>query len=235
MKQNKGIDYSQGLIWAAALVGMIRYAAAFLASDMGQIVGVASEIITWLLGGSGFFMGLLSTFGTAYLFDGWRRKMPASGVVWAFKFKVLTLFVFAAFFFELVILVPFTVSRMQHNSMTDVLQNGVWWWSIAVNIMPLLLIGGVSVGNQIVTVESGQMTGQLTGQKADTNGQKEDNSKPSADVSDWRKAKKKLTGQQIAAIAKMSTGEIQKVYGVESRTARRWRKAAQDETTPPFP
>jgi hypothetical protein len=70
MKNNKGIDYSTGLIWAAALVGMIRYAAAFLASDVGIITGVYSEWITFLLGLSGFAMGLLSTFGTAYLFDG---------------------------------------------------------------------------------------------------------------------------------------------------------------------
>ena len=157
----KGRDLSSELIWAAALVGMIRYAAAFLASDVGQIMGITSEIITVLLGVSGFAMGILGTFGTTYLFDGWRKKMPASGQRWAFKFNVLTGFVVLAFVCELAILVPFTVSRMEHTTMSAILGGGVWWWSTAVNIMPMLLLGGVSVGNQVVSVSS-QDAGNIT-------------------------------------------------------------------------
>src|SRR5688572_24100568 len=127
MTKQKGHDYSTMLIWAAGLVGMIRYAAAFLASDVGEIIGVTSQVITVLLGISGFAMGILGTFGTTYLFDGWRRKMPASGQHWPFKFKVLTTFVFLAFVAELAILVPFTVSRMEHVTMSDVLKGGIWW------------------------------------------------------------------------------------------------------------
>lgn len=109
--KSKGHDYSTIIIWSSALVGMIRYAAAFLSSDMGMITGLLSEVVTFLLGVSGFFMGILGTLGTAYIFDGWRKKMPATGVAWSNKFKALTMFVALAFITEILILVPFTMSR----------------------------------------------------------------------------------------------------------------------------
>lgn len=222
----KGVDVSTNIIWAALLVGMIRYSAAFLASDLGQIVGVVSEIITYALGFSGFAMGILSTLGTAYLFDGWRKKMPASGKSWPFKFVVLTIFVFLSFVCELAILVPFTVSRMEHESMSAVLSGGVWWWSTAVNVMPILLIGGVSVGNQIVTVSDGQLTGQLSDLSA---GHKPELRDPNEKMTDWRQAKKKLSADQIAELLTMKTESICSKYGIEARTARRWRENAQKE------
>lgn len=230
MKHTKH-DYSTIIIWASALVGMIRYAAAFLSSDLGMITGALSEIVTIALGVSGFAMGILGTLGTTYIFDGWRSKMPATGAKWNNKFIALTALVMAAFVTEILILVPFTMSRVTHVSVADVLKGGVWWWSTAVVVMPFILIGGVSVGNQIVAVSPGQMTGQMTGQ----NGQISDTFTAGNIVSDWRKARKQLTAAQIATIAKMSSAEIKAVYGVEERTARRWRKSAQDETTPPFP
>ncbi len=54
----QGHDYSTIIIWSSILVGMIRYAAAFLASDLGIIEGMLSEVVTFLLGVSGFFMGI---------------------------------------------------------------------------------------------------------------------------------------------------------------------------------
>lgn len=219
----KGRDLSSELIWAAALVGMIRYAAAFLASDVGQIMGITSEIITVLLGVSGFAMGILGTFGTTYLFDGWRKKMPASGQRWAFKFNVLTGFVVLAFVCELAILVPFTVSRMEHTTMSAILGGGVWWWSTAVNIMPMLLLGGVSVGNQVVSVSS-QDAGNITGNLPN------DDRKLSGNFpTDWRQVRKRMTEEQISRIASGKTEEICFEFGVTDRTARNWRKNAQKE------
>lgn len=223
MKQQKGRDYSELLIWAAGLVGMIRYAAAFLFSDLGQIVGVTSEIITILLGLSGFAMGLLATFGATYLFDGWRKKMPASGNKWPFKFVVLTIFVVMIFVSELAILVPFTVSRMAHSSMTDILKGGVWWWSLAVNIMPLLLIGGVSVGNQVVTVSS-ENSAESFRQVSDGSGKVSDNLPKG-----WRKVRKSLSDEQVRNIAIDQAKNIAFYYKVDERTARNWRKYAQAE------
>ena len=221
--KTKGHDYSTLIRWGACLVGMIRYAAAFLASDVGQIVGIASDMITLLLGLSGFAMGLLGTFGATYLFDGWRRKMPASGQTWPFKFMVLTFFVMFAFLCELAILVPFTVSRMEHVTMSEVLKGGVWWWSTAVNIMPMLLLGGVSVGNQIVTVSSTEPT-QLTGNFPNEQGKVSDNFPKG-----WRKVRKQLTTDQVRSIAVDQTKNIAFHFGIDDRTARNWRKYAQDE------
>lgn len=223
MKLNKGHDYSTMLIWAAGLVGMIRYSAAFLASDVGEIIGVTSQVITLLLGISGFAMGILGTFGTTYLFDGWRRKMPSGGHNWSSKFMVLTGFVALAFIAELAILVPFTVSRMEHVSMSAVLGGGVWWWSAAVNIMPMLLLGGVSVGNQIVSVSSGNLP--ETFQKPADDDEKLTGNFPN----DWRKVRKLLNNEQMAEIANMTNGDIAYKYGVTDRTASNWRSRAQAE------
>lgn len=223
MKKTQGHDYSTMLIWAAGLVGMIRYAAAFLASDVGQIVGITSQIITLMLGLSGFAMGILGTFGTIYLFDGWRKKMPASGHKWPFKFVVLTIFVMAAFLVELVILVPFTVSRMEHTTMSAVLGGGVWWWSTAVNVMPMLLLGGVSVGNQVVSVSSTNLP--ETYQKLSEDEQKLTGNFPS----DWRKVRKLLTEEQLREMARMNSGTIAYTYGVSERTATNWRANARKE------
>lgn len=230
--KTKGHDYTTIIVWASALVGMIRYAAAFLSSDLGMITGALSEFVTLMLGISGFFMGILGTLGTAYIFDGWRQKIPATGNAWSNKFKVLTVFVFASFLCEILILVPFTMSRIRHVSIADVLGHGDWWWSTVITIMPILLIGGVSVGNQIVTVGTGQMTGQMTG----GNGQKEDNQRAKSIPTDWRKAKKELTAPQIAAIAKSQTATVMKEYNLSERTARRWIENAKAENVPPpFP
>lgn len=229
MKTVKGQDYSTMLIWAASLVGMIRYAAAFLASDLGQIVGWTSDVISWALGLSGFAMGILGTFGTTYLFDGWRRKIPAAGQRWPSKFVVLTGFVMLAFAAELVILVPFTVSRMAHSSMTDVLGGGVWWWSTAVNIMPMLLLGGVSVGNQIVSVA--ESSAESFRKVSDTPAESSGNF-----PTDWRKVRPFMTDAEVEAISSMSTAEIAKKYHLKTeKTARNWRAYAQKELSEKVP
>lgn len=205
------------------MVGMIRYSAAFLSSDLGKIVGVTSDIVTVLLGISGFAMGILATFGATYLFDGWRKKMPATGNKWSFKFNVLTIFVFLIFASELAILVPFTVSRMEQASMSEVLNGGVWWWSTAVNIMPLLLIAGVSVGNQVVSVstaESSETYRQLTETPEESVGKLPKN---------WRKVRKGLSDEQLKGIAIDQAKNIAFHYEVDERTARNWRKYAQAE------
>lgn len=221
-KKQKGHDYSNVIIWSSALVGMIRYAAAFLASDLGMITGWLSELVTFMLGVSGFFTGILGTFGTAYLYDGWRRKIPATGTKWQNKFKVLTGFVLAAFLAEILILVPFTMSRVMHVSVADVLGGGVWWWSTAVVVMPIILIGGVSLGNQVVNVS-----------ESAPESYRKVSAEPSEATAkfptDWRKVRRMLNEQQVSGIADSSSKIISDLYGVDERTARNWRKYARQE------
>jgi hypothetical protein len=156
MSKQKGHDYSTILIWAAAVVTVVRYVAAFIASDMGQITGTLSDAITFLMGVSGMGMGILDVIGGTYLFDGWRRAMPKAGGSWSSRFKVLTVFVFALIATGVMILVPFTESRVTHSSMAAVLGTGraLTWWAFLVNGAPYLLIGGVAVGTQVVTVSA---------------------------------------------------------------------------------
>lgn len=217
-KNTKGHDYSTIIIWASASVAMIRYAAAFLSSDMGQITGLLSEIVTFLLGISGFAMGILGTLGVAYIFDGWRQRMPKTGDPWSNKFKTLTGFVFSAFMMEILILVPFTMSRIRHVSIANVLGAGDWWWSTAITVMPILLIGGVSVGNQIVTVAANEhANGSRT--RSPEKSEQEDGSRTYSSLSTTEKY------YIINNESKVVAAEL----GVTARAIQKWRKKVQEE------
>lgn len=236
--KNKGHDYSEILIWAAALVTVVRYAAAFIASDATEINALLSEIITIAMGISGLGMGVLDVIGGAYLFTGWQKKMPANGAAWSFKFKVLTFFAIGLIINGILILIPFTASRVSGNTMFHVLGDGffLYAWSAVVNIAPYLLIGGVAVGTQMVSIDTSQSGGQMTGQMSGGDGQKSDTNQTKSIPTDWRKAKKQLTAPQIFAIAKGTTAMVMKQYNLSDRTARRWIENAKAENpTPPFP
>lgn len=227
MSKSKGHDYSTLLIWSAAIVTVVRYAAAFIASDVGEITGSLSTVITWLMGLSGLGMGVLDVIGGTYLFDGWRRSMPAAGKAWPTRFKVLSVFVFALTITGVMILVPFTMSRVTHTSMSVILDSDtkLTWWALLVNLAPYLLIGGVAIGNQVVQVSYGNF--QETFQKVSNDDEKVTGNFPN----DWRKVRKALTPEQIAEIAKLGSGDIAYKYGVSERTAGNWRKYARAEVS----
>ncbi len=231
--KTKGSDYSELLIWSAALVTVVRYAAAFIASDATEIGETLSLLITYAMGLSGLGMGVLDVIGGAYLFTGWQKKMPKNGDTWSFRFKVLTFFAVGLIVNGIFILIPFTMSRVAGVSIHHILGDGflLFGWSAVVNVAPYLLIGGVAIGNQVVTVEGGQLTGQMPVE----GGQKSDINPTDIKVTDWRTAKKKLTGQQIHAIAQSKTSVVMEQYNLSDRTARRWIEAAKKESTPPFP
>ena len=225
MKQQKGHDYSTLLIWSAAGVTVVRYAAAFIASDMGEITGALSEWITVAMGLSGLGMGILDVIGGTYLFDGWRRVMPKTGQAWPFRFKVMTAFVFGLIVTGVLILVPFTVSRVTHTSMASVLAGGdLTAWALLVNLAPYLLIGGVAVGNQVVSVNSQNVP------ESSAKVPEKENELSEKVRSDWRKVRPYLTDEEVLAIAHMSTAEIRaKYYLKTAKTAQNWRKRAQAE------
>lgn len=225
MKQ-KGHDYSDLLIWSAAIVTVVRYAAAFIASDVGEITGTLSQAITWLMGLSGLGMGVLDVIGGTYLFDGWRRSMPAVDKRWSSRFKVLTVFVFALMLTGVMILVPFTMSRVTHSSMAVILDSDtkLTWWALLVNLAPYLLIGGVAVGNQVVSVSSGNFP--ESSQKV-FDAQEKLSEKVSGD---WRKVRPFLSLEEVGEIARMSTKDIKLKYHLNtSKTAQNWRTYAQAE------
>lgn len=220
MKQ-KGHDYSTILIWAAALVTVVRYVAAFIASDLGEIQGRLSEVITFMMGISGLGMGVLDVIGGTYLFDGWRRKMPATGKKWSFAFKVMTILVFSLMATGVMILVPFTVSRVTHTSMADVLGSGgeLTWWAFLVNVAPYLLIGGVAVGNQVVTVTQTDLHANANEHaNTDTNGSRTEARKYSS-----------LSESEKYYIVNSRSEAAAKELGVTPRAIQKWRKKVQEE------
>jgi MFS family permease len=144
MKKSKQRDIGQVLIYAALIVMVARYMGAFLASDMNEVNGWVSDLLTGLIAISGAGMGVLDVLGAAFVFDGWRSALPRSGAKWSARFRVLTVIVGLMFSSGIVILVPFTMSRVLEQPMSGVLVGGwLWVWAVAVNLAPYLLIGGV--------------------------------------------------------------------------------------------
>ncbi len=160
-------NMSGWLIRATVVIAAIRYMGSFIASDQGLITGWLSEVFTILLALAGMSMGIVDSIGTALLFNGWRKVMPANGVRWNFKFKMLTFFVFGLFVSSMTILVPFTLSRIEQVSIAVILGGrgslGEWTWGLMVNAIPILVIGGVSLGNKYVEDLAGESDGKLSG------------------------------------------------------------------------
>ncbi|MBN8654857.1 MAG: hypothetical protein J0M11_03905 [Anaerolineae bacterium] len=227
-KKQKGHDYSTLLIWSAAVVTVVRYAAAFIASDMGIIEEPLSTYITWGMGLSGLGMGILDVIGGTYLFDGWRRNLPRTGEKMKPRFVALSIFVFSLMATGVMILVPFTEARVTHTSMSDVLGTGfeLTWWALLVNLAPYLLIGGVAIGNQVVNVHS-ESVGNLPETFRNPSGS---GAEPSAKLpGNWRQVRKTLTEDQVRNIAIDQTRNIAFNFKIDERTARNWRKYAQEE------
>ena len=214
MKRN----YNSLLIWSAALVTVVRYSAAFIASDLGTITGWLSELITIALGISGLGMGILDVIGGAALFQGWRRVMPKAGITWPMRFKILSGFVFGLILNGIIIIVPFTVSRVMSETMLGALGGGwgVWLWAIAVNVAPYMLIGGVATAGNVINTSLQEDFSNETasyGKLPET----------SESHNDWRY----LPEFEREKIANMLTRDIQREYRVAERTARNWKVSAR--------
>lgn len=222
-RKRKIHDYSQILIWSAILVTTARYAGAFVSSDVGELTGPMSEGMTILMLITGIGMGLLDVLGGAYIFDGWRRAIPRAGQRWSFRFKVLTFFVFSLFLVGLWILVPFTMSRVSQQSMIEVLGSSGFWfisWSIAVNIAPYLLIGGVVSGqSNVVGVTKTATDSESAATDHGVNGKVSGKIPPeTATIKDWRY----LPDEDKELIAGMTTRQVVRAYDIPERTARNW-------------
>ena len=226
-------DWSGRLIWATILVGVVRYAAAFAASDVGQITGVWSNILTGLLSFTGIGMGILDTVGGGLLFNGWSRVFPKTGQSWSLRFKVLTFCVFGLLFSGLFILVPFTMSRISQESILDALggRNSIWaWvWSTMVNLIPYILIAGIFTGNKMVTsIEDEKVTDKS--QERSEKDEKVARNLPT----DWRKIKDSLSDEQVEFLASNDPKAIvaafaKSGFAITPRTASNWRVYAREE------
>jgi len=215
MKQDKGHDYSEMLIWSAALVTVVRYAAAFVASDATEIGETLSLIITYAMGLSGLGMGVLDVIGGTYLFTGWQKKMPANGQAWSFRFKVLTFFAMGLIVNGILILIPFTASRVSGHTMFYILGDGLFLyaWSAVVNIAPYLLVGGVAVGNQIVTVAQSEQPANGSRTVRQENEQETNDARTFAS----------LTPEDKKFIMSHSSKQSAVAFNVSPRAVQKWR------------
>lgn len=216
-KNSKGRDYTRLLMIGALLVIVIRYSAAFTASDVGQITGGLSTATTVLMTISGIGMGFLVVFGQAYTFDGWRRSLPKANQKWTWRFFLLTLVSAMLIIVDVAILVPFTVSRITHASMDAVLGEGLtWWWSGVVNIAPALLLLGVMLGNQVVAT---------TQTNADTKANEQTNVREPVRGRTYSS----LNNTEKYFILNAKSEQAAKDLGVTPRAIQKWRKEVQQE------
>jgi len=230
-------DWADRLIWATVLISIIRYAAAFAASDVGQITGTWSIILTFLLSLTGIGMGVLDTVGGGLLFNGWSRVFPKAGTHWSLRFKVLTICVFSLLMSGLYILVPFTMSRLSQESVLTALGGmgsiWAWIWSLMVNLIPYVLIAGVFVGNKMVSsIESEEVSGNnLESSKKVSKGM-ESSVEVSKKVPDWRQIKSKLSKKEMENFANLSPDQMRSYAsetGFTYKTISNWRLAARKE------
>jgi hypothetical protein len=229
-------DWADRLIWATVLISVVRYAAAFAASDVGEIVGMWSNILTFFLSLTGIGMGILDTIGGGLLFNGWSRVFPKAGSTWSLRFKVLTFCVFTLLISGLFILVPFTMSRLSHESVLTALGGKssfmAWVWSTMVNLIPYVLIAGVFTGNKMVSSLEGESDGKVTGNLPNSS---ESSEKVTSNLpTDWRKIRPSLSSDQVNFIANNEPKDIVKAlansgFAITPRTASNWRVYAATE------
>lgn len=229
-------DWADRLIWATVLISVVRYAAAFAASDVGQITGNWSNILTFFLSLTGLGMGILDTIGGGLLFNGWSRVFPKAGSTWSLRFKILTICVFTLILSGLFILVPFTMSRLAHESVLDALGGKTsfwsWVWSLMVNLIPYVLIAGVFTGNKMVSSLE-----EETYQKPTRNlpNEEESSEKVTSNLpANWRKIRPSLSKEQVEYIANNEPKDIVKAFAqsgfdITPRTASNWRVYAATE------
>lgn len=228
MNKNKGRDYTKLLMLGALLVIVIRYSAAFTASDVGEITGGLSAATTILMTISGIGMGFLVVFGQAYTFDGWRRSLPKANQKLNWRFVLLTLVSALLIIVDVAILVPFTVSRITHQSMDAVLGEGLtWWWSGVVNIAPALLLLGVMLGNQVVSTTQNETHGMANEQTNQANGGA--NRSPEIVQGRVKRTYDSLDNSDKYYILNANSKSVAGEWGVTSRAVQKWRKRVQEE------
>lgn len=229
-------EWSDKLIWATIFISVVRYAAAFAASDVGEITGKWSEVLTFALSLTGFGMGFLDTVGGGLLFNGWSRVFPKTGQTWSLRFKILTICVFSLITSGLFILVPFTMSRISHESVLTALGGSgsfwAWAWSFMVNLIPYVLIAGVFTGNKMVTSLEDETYQKPTSNLLES--EKKEEKVTSNLPTDWRKIRGSLSHEQKRFIATNNPKDIVKAlaesgFEITSRTASNWRVYAAQE------
>lgn len=224
------------------LISVVRYAAAFAASDLGEITGVWSNVLTFFLSLTGIGMGVLDTVGGGLLFNGWSRVLPKNGQKWSMRFIILTVCVFGLLLSGLIVLVPFSMSRLAHESVLATLggrsSGWAWLWSTMVNLVPYILIAGVFTGNKMVVSMETEELSEAPRRKTESSGSPQGESSETFRnfPRDWRSLEPTLTREQTVQIANLTPVQVKQwalAVGVDPKTITNWRKSAQDKLAKP--
>jgi hypothetical protein len=150
--------------------------------------------------------------------------MPTAKQKVTFRFILLTLVSFLLIVTDVAILVPFTVSRIRHESISLVLGEWDWLWSTAVNIAPALLLAGVALGNQVVAT---------TQTNSEQTANREANHSPLRSPFDAESRVKRtyesLSSSDKYYILNAQSKAVAGEWGVTSRAVQKWRKKVQEE------
>lgn len=209
MKHHTVSDYANILIYAAIAVTVSRYSGAFIASDLSAIPAWLSTALTVLTGISGVGMGVLDALGLAYMLDAWRRALPRSGQRASNRFLVLSGFAVSTIFSGVGIVSGYTVSRITGTPigalLFDLSSLTPWIWAVLVNAAPYLVIGGVMVASTDPAPHVEKPPAPVRAAPAP--------------VRSWPE----LPAEDRALVRSMTAAQIVAAYGVDERTARRWR------------
>jgi hypothetical protein len=146
------------------------------------------------------------------------------------RFHILTICVFGLVTSGLIILIPFTVSRVAQESIVDALggKTSIWLWIWAgmVNVIPYFIVAGVFTGNVMV---EGLESEKISNAKLETN-EKVTRNLPV----NWRLVRPTLTDDQLQFLANAEPRDIVRKLkesgtNISPRTASNWHYNARRE------
>ena len=137
------------LIIASVIVGVPRWAGAFLAADLAEIPLWLDDVLNVANMIAGIGMGILEVLAAKYVLEAWSQLKPKK--TWNAKsydwpWLVLTVGIGGLFLMMAVILTPYLVARMNGETVGAALS--VTWlqygWSLMVVLSPAYIVGIVS-------------------------------------------------------------------------------------------
>lgn len=152
------------LLWSAIAVGAPRWAGAMLAADVGNIGNGLSQLLHVLNTISGLAMGPLEVLAMAFMLDSLRKQKPTqkyrNTTKVNFRWWGVLLFAIGLLALTPAILAPYIVSRINSTGISGVLTTSdvQFFWSIAVTLAPVFIVGGVAFAQSGLVATATQKT-----------------------------------------------------------------------------
>lgn len=148
-KKRSSWDLGRGIIVAAIIVSMPRWAGAFISADVQEIPTLVNQVL--YIGNlvSGIGMAIVEVVGAAYLLDAWGHMKPRrthNQKRVDHRWKLLTISIILLFTFSILILAPYMVARMNGRHVSEILPTALQYiWNGLIVVSPALIVGGVAI------------------------------------------------------------------------------------------